>query len=108
MAGSRVATSLRHVTQVTEPPRGQRYRAACLEPDTRIVTRAMSRIYEETWAILEPHFLTRPHLIDRAQEELAQCFDSLTADGRVEPSVLKDLACRRIQLKYGPAPARYE
>ena len=68
----------------------------------------MSKIYEETWAILELHFLTRPHLINRAQEELAQCFDSLMAEGRNEPSVLKDLACRAIQLKYGPAPAHHE
>ena len=65
----------------------------------------MSRIYEETWAILELHFLTRPHLMSRAQEELAECVDSLMAEGRDEPSMLKDLACRTIQLKYGPAPA---
>ena len=71
-------------------------------------TRAMSRIYEETWAILELHFLTRPHLMSRAQEELAQCVDSLMAEGRDEPSVLKDLACRTIQLRYGPAPAHTE
>jgi hypothetical protein len=68
----------------------------------------MSNIYEETWAILELHFLTRPHLISRAQEELAECFDSLKAEGRDEPGVLKDLACRTILLKYGPAPAHYE
>ena len=71
-------------------------------------TRDMDTIYQETWAILELHFLTRPHLVDRAQEELAECFDSLLAEGRDEPSVLKDLACRTIQLKYGPAPAHYE
>lgn len=70
-------------------------------------TRVMSRIYAETWAVLELHFLTRPHLIDRAQEELAQCFDDLLADGR-DPSALKDLACRAIQIKYGPAPAYHE
>jgi hypothetical protein len=67
-------------------------------------TRAMQTIFDETWAILEPHFLTRPHLVDTAQRELAQCFDSLLADGR-DPESLKDLACRAIQLKYGPAPA---
>lgn len=71
-------------------------------------TRAMSKIYEETWAILELHFLTRPHLIGRAQEELAKCVDSLMAEGRAEPRLLKNLACRTIQLKYGPAPAHYE
>ena len=71
-------------------------------------TRTMDTIYQETWAILELHFLTRPHLMSRAREELAECFDSLMAEGRAEPSVLKDLACRTIQLKYGPAPARYE
>ena len=65
----------------------------------------MSRIYEETWAILELHFLTRPHLMSRAQQELAECVDSLMAEGRDAPSVLNDLACRTIQLKYGPAPA---
>lgn len=70
--------------------------------------RHMDAIFQETWAILELHFLTRPHLVGRAQEELAECFDSLLAEGRNEPSVLKDLACRTIQLKYGPAPARYE
>ena len=70
--------------------------------------RAMDKIYQETWAILELHFLTRPHLINRAQEELAECFDSLMAEGRNEPSMLKDLACRTIQLKYGPAPAHTE
>jgi hypothetical protein len=68
----------------------------------------MNTIYRETWAILELHFLTRPHLMDRAQEELAQYFDSLLAEGRDEPGVLKDLACRAIQLKYGPAPAHFE
>ena len=68
----------------------------------------MSKIYEETWAILELHFLTRPHLMSRAQEELVECFDSLMAEGRNEPSMLKDLACRTIQLKYGPAPAHTE
>ena len=68
----------------------------------------MSKIYEETWAILELHFLTRPHLMSRAQEELAERFDSLMAEGRNEPSMLKDLACRTIQLKYGPAPAHTE
>ena len=35
-------------------------------------TRAMDTIYQETWAILELHFLTRPHLMTRAQEELAE------------------------------------
>jgi len=70
-------------------------------------TRAMNTIYEETWAVLELHFLTRPHLMGRAQEELAECVDSLLADGR-DPSSLKDLACRTIQLKYGPAPAETE
>lgn len=73
-----------------------------------VETRAMSKIYEETWAILELHFLTRPHLISRAQEELAECFDSLMAEGRDEPGELKDLACRTIQLRYGPAPAQVE
>ena len=69
--------------------------------------RAMNTIYQEAWAVLELHFLTRPHLMNRAQEELAQCVDSLLADGR-EPAMLKNLACRTIQLKFGPAPARYE
>jgi len=68
----------------------------------------MSDIYQETWAILELHFLTRPHLIDRAQQELAQCVDSLLAEGRDEPGMLKNLACRTIQLKYGPAPAHVD
>jgi len=68
----------------------------------------MSKIYEETWAILELHFLTRPHLMNRAQEDLAQCMDSLRAEGRDEPGMLKNLACRTIQLKYGPAPAHDE
>ena len=68
----------------------------------------MSKIYEETWAILEPHFLTRPHLAESAREELAQCVDSLVAEGRGQPAMLKNLACRTIQLKYGPAPAHYE
>lgn len=70
-------------------------------------TRVMQSIYDETWAILELHFLTRPHLVDGAQQELAQCFDSLLAGGS-DPGSLKDLACRAIQLKYGPAPAHYE
>ncbi len=65
----------------------------------------MSNIYEETWAVLELHFITRPHLIERAQAELAQCCDSLMANG-CDPNLLKDLACRAIQIKYGPAPAR--
>lgn len=68
----------------------------------------MSRIYEETWAVLEPHFLTRPHLIGRAQADLAQCVDSLLAERHDQPGLLKNLACRKIQLKYGPAPAHYE
>jgi hypothetical protein len=68
---------------------------------------AMNTIYQETWAVLELHFLTRPHLMNRAQEELAECVDSLLADGR-DPRSLKDLACRTIQLRYGPAPAETE
>ena len=68
----------------------------------------MSTIFQETWAILEPHFLTRPYLANRAQEELAECFNNLMAEGCHEPSTLKDLACRTIQLKYGPAPAHCE
>ncbi len=67
----------------------------------------MSKILEETWAVLELHFLTRPHLMDRARQELAECVDSLLADDR-DPSELKDLACRTIQMKYGPAPAHIE
>ena len=67
----------------------------------------MSTIYEETWAILELHFLTRPHLMTQAREELAECFDNLSTDG-CDPQALKDLACRTIQLRYGPAPATYE
>lgn len=65
---------------------------------------SIGKVYAETWAILEMHFLTRPHLMDEAREQLAHCFDRLLTDGR-EPRVLKDLACRTIQLKYGPAPA---
>ena len=45
--------------------------------------------------------------MNRAQEELAECVDSLLADGR-DPRSLKDLACRTIQLRYGPAPAHTE
>jgi hypothetical protein len=70
--------------------------------------RTMDTIYQETWAVLELHFLTRPHLIGSVQEELAQFFHSLVAEGRHEPGVLKDIACRTIQMKYGPAPAQYE
>ena len=54
-------------------------------------TRAMDRIFQETWAVLEMHFLTRPHLMGQAREELARYFDSLP-DGRSEQHVLKDLA----------------
>jgi hypothetical protein len=61
-------------------------------------------VYAETWAILEMHFLTRPHLMAEARAELARCFDRLVADGHSEPHVLKDLACRGVQLMYGPAP----
>ena len=68
----------------------------------------MDTIYKETWAVLEPHFLTRPHLMDRAQEELAEYVGGLLAEGRQDPAVLKDLACRTIQMRYGPAPANYE
>ncbi|HJU33263.1 MAG TPA: hypothetical protein VJ740_17490 [Hyphomicrobiaceae bacterium] len=68
----------------------------------------MDKICQETWAVLEPHFLTRPHLMDRAQEELAEYVGGLLAEGRQDPAVLKDLACRTIQLRYGPAPASYE
>ena len=70
-------------------------------------TRDMNTILEETWAILELHFLTRPHLMNRAQEELAEFVDGLRTDGH-DPRALKDLACRTIQLRYGPAPASLE
>jgi hypothetical protein len=63
-------------------------------------------VYAETWAVLEMHFLTRPHLMAEARAELARVFDRLIADGHTEPHVLKDLACRMVQLMYGPAPAR--
>jgi hypothetical protein len=62
------------------------------------------RIYAETWAVLEWHFVTRPHLVEDARTQLAQCFTRLRAEGRDSPAVLKDLACRAIQLKFGPAP----
>jgi hypothetical protein len=65
----------------------------------------MDTVYAETWAIVEMHFLTRPYLMAEARQELAKCFDRLIADGRSEPRTLKNLACRTIQLKYGPAPA---
>jgi hypothetical protein len=68
----------------------------------------MSRIYEETWAILEWHFLTRPHLAHQARQELAFCMESLLAEGREDAVMLKNLACRTIQLKYGPAPAEID
>ena len=71
-------------------------------------TRALQGIYQETWAILELHFLTRPHLADRARQELVQCIDELMAEGRGNPALLKNLACRAIQLKFGPAPAHAE
>ena len=50
------------------------------------------------------HFVTRPHLVDEARTQLAQCFTRLRAEGRESPAALKDLACRAIQLKFGPAP----
>lgn len=67
----------------------------------------MNAIHEETWAVLELHFLTRPHLMDRARAELVDCLDGLLAAGQPE-AMLKDRACRTIQLKFGPAPAACE
>jgi hypothetical protein len=68
--------------------------------------RALARLFMETWAVVEMHFLSRPHLMTEAREELARCLRRLRAGGLAEPHVLKDLACRAIQLRYGPAPAR--
>jgi hypothetical protein len=70
-------------------------------------SRALARLFMETWAIVEMHFLSRPHLMAEAREELARCLRRLRAGGSTEPHVLKDLACRAIQLRYGPAPARH-
>jgi hypothetical protein len=65
----------------------------------------MTQVYTEAWTILEMHFLTRPHLMAEARERLARCLDRLRVDGHGDPHVLKDLACRIVQLEYGPAPA---
>jgi hypothetical protein len=60
------------------------------------------QICRQTWAVLEWHFLTRPYLMDEALAHLEHCVLRLLAEGR--ESQVKDLACRAVQLKFGPAP----
>lgn len=63
------------------------------------------RLFVEAWVVLEMHFISRPHLIEDAKAALAAALDELQVQGDFDPGVLKDRACRQVQLMYGPAPA---
>jgi hypothetical protein len=65
----------------------------------------LAQIEREAWTVLELHFLSRPHLEEEAREELGLCLRRLDADGVHDAHMLKNLACRAIQIAYGPAPS---
>lgn len=62
-------------------------------------------IEAEAWVVLEMHFLSRPYLLGEARERLQAAIADLRADGVTDPRTLKDRACRKVQMQYGPAPA---
>ncbi len=68
-------------------------------------TPATDGIEAEAWVVLEMHFLSRPHLIEEARSRLAACIAALRAEGLSDPVALKDQACRKVQMQFGPAPA---
>ena len=63
------------------------------------------RLLAEAWVVLEMHFMSRPHLLDEARAKLAEVMRTLEAEGESNPHVLKDRACRQVQLMFGPAPS---
>lgn len=62
-------------------------------------------IEAQAWVVLEMHFLSRPHLLAEARERLQASIAALRAEGIADPRTLKDRACRKVQMQYGPAPA---
>lgn len=65
----------------------------------------VAQIETEAWVVLEMHFLSRPYLRAEARAKLAECLSGLRAEGVVDARALKDLACRQVQMMFGPAPA---
>lgn len=62
-------------------------------------------IEAEAWVVLEMHFLSRTYLLDEARACLREAMAALRAEGVTDPVALKDQACRRVQMAFGPAPA---
>lgn len=62
-------------------------------------------IEAEAWVVLEMHFLSRTYLLEEARAGLREAIAALRAEGITDARALKDLACRRVQMAFGPAPA---
>jgi hypothetical protein len=64
-----------------------------------------ARIEAEAWVVLEMHFLSRSYLLDEARARLREAIATLRAQGVTDARALKDQACRKVQMAFGPAPA---
>lgn len=62
-------------------------------------------IEAEAWVVLEMHFLSRAYLLDEARARLREAIAALRKDGITDARTLKDQACRKVQMAFGPAPA---
>jgi hypothetical protein len=62
-------------------------------------------IEAEAWVVLEMHFLSRTYLLDEARGRLRDAIAALRAEGVSDARTLKDQACRKVQMAFGPAPA---
>ena len=51
------------------------------------------------------HFLSRSYLLDEARASLREAITALRAEGVTDARALKDQACRKVQMAFGPAPA---
>jgi hypothetical protein len=68
-------------------------------------TPASDDIVAQAWVVLEMHFLSRSHLLDEAHARLVDAVAALRAEGVTDARALKDQACRKVQMAFGPAPA---
>lgn len=68
-------------------------------------TSSDATIEAEAWVVLEMHFLSRSHLLGEARARLRDAIAELRAEGVTDARTLKDQACRKVQMAFGPAPA---
>lgn len=66
---------------------------------------SLDAIEAQAWVVLEMHFLSRPHLFEDARANLRAALTELRDAGVADERDLKDRACRKVQMQFGPAPA---